>query len=82
MREGALRALAVIGPQRWPRVPEGPALSSAGWGHCVWSAGVASSLPLAEKINAFVRDPVSRERLINIGLRPTGNTPDEFRDII
>ncbi len=92
MRDGMLRALAVTGPQRWPQVPDVPtfvergleALRLVGWGGIFAPAGTPAPLVelLAEKINAFVRDPANRERLITIGLLPTGTTPAAFRDII
>jgi len=91
VRSGKLRALAVTTPQRVPALPDIPAVAEAlpgyevvGWYGVVGPAGMRA--PLVERLHdELVRvlgQADVRERILNDGSEPVGNTPREFRDFM
>jgi len=91
MREGLLRGLAVTGSRRWPLSPKIPTfqeqqvpLTLIGWNGLFAPRGTPGPIlkRLSDAANTMVRDPANFDRLLKIGLIPTGTTPDEFESII
>ncbi|MCI0754739.1 Bug family tripartite tricarboxylate transporter substrate binding protein [Teichococcus vastitatis] len=91
MRDGLLRGLAVTGTKRWPLSAEIPTfqeqqvpLPLIGWNGLFAPKGTPQPTlkRLAEAANRMVQDQDNRDRLLKIGLIPSGTTPDEFEAII
>jgi len=91
VRAGKLRALAVTTPQRVPALPDLPAVAEAlpgyevvGWYGVIGPAGMP--VPLVERLHddlvRVLAQPDVRERIVNDGSEPVGNTPREFRDFM
>ncbi|MFC4169595.1 Bug family tripartite tricarboxylate transporter substrate binding protein [Teichococcus aestuarii] len=91
MREGLLRGLAVTGTKRWPLSAEIPTfqeqqvpLTLIGWNGLFAPRGTPQPIlkRLSEAANKMVQDPENLDRLLKIGLIPSGTTPEEFEAII
>ncbi|HET7363596.1 MAG TPA: tripartite tricarboxylate transporter substrate binding protein [Burkholderiales bacterium] len=91
VRGGKLRALAVTTPQRIPALPDVPAVAEAlpgyevvGWYGVIGPAGMPAPLVerLHEELVRVLAQPDVRERILNDGSEPIGNTPREFRDFM
>jgi len=91
VRAGKLRALAVTTPQRVPALPDLPAVAEAlpgyevvGWYGVIGPAGMPVPLVarLHDELVRVLAQPDVRERIVNDGSEPVGNTPREFRDFM
>ncbi|KAA2212930.1 Bug family tripartite tricarboxylate transporter substrate binding protein [Teichococcus oryzae] len=91
MREGLLRGLAVTGTRRWPLAPELQTfqeqqvpLTLIGWNGLFAPRGTPQPIlkRLATAANKVVQDPANRDRFLQIGLIPSGTTPEEFEAVI
>jgi len=91
VRSGKLRALAVTTPQRVPALPDIPAVAEAlpgyevvGWYGVIGPAGMPSALVerLHDELVRVLGQADVRERILNDGSEPVGNTPREFRDFM
>lgn len=91
LKSGAVRAIAVGSIKRWPGLPDVPSLSetipgldSTFFHGLVGPKGLPAELKAA--INAAVQEVLRDEQLgkkfETMGFVPTGNTPDEFRDLL
>jgi tripartite-type tricarboxylate transporter receptor subunit TctC len=91
VRGGKLRALAVTTPQRIPALPDLPAVAEAlpgyevvGWYGVIGPAAMPT--PLVDRLHhelvRVLARPDVRERILNDGSEPVGNTPREFRDFM
>jgi tripartite-type tricarboxylate transporter receptor subunit TctC len=91
VRGGKLRALAVTTPQRIPALPDLPTVAEAlpgyevvGWYGVIGPAAMPT--PLVERLHhelvRVLAQPDVRERILNDGSEPVGNTPREFRDFM
>jgi tripartite-type tricarboxylate transporter receptor subunit TctC len=87
IRDGRLRPLAVTTAKRSELLPGVPAMGEflPGYDATGWNGiGAPKETPAAiieklnKEINAIVRDPGMKARLINLGLEPLSMTPDEF----
>jgi tripartite-type tricarboxylate transporter receptor subunit TctC len=88
VRGGKLRALAVTSLQRSGGVPDVPTIAESGfpgfdassWFGLVGPAGLPReiALRLQGEVARILKDPALRERFIQQGADPVGNTPDEF----
>lgn len=88
VRGGKLRALAVTSLRRSGGVPEVPTIAESGfpgfdassWFGLVGPAGLPReiALKLQTEIARILKEPVLREKFIQQGADPIGNTPDEF----
>ena len=88
VKEGKLRALAVLTPTRWPELPDVPTMREVGFGDFPgnpWAGIMAPSnmpQPIVRKLNATINDILrsneAKESLakLNVLLRP--GTPEEF----
>src|SRR5882762_7478747 len=91
VRAGKLRALAVTTPQRIPALPDLPAVAEAlpgyevvGWYGVIGPAALPAPLVgrLHDELVRVLAQPDVRERILNDGSEPVGNTPREFRDFM
>jgi tripartite-type tricarboxylate transporter receptor subunit TctC len=88
VRGGKLRALAVTSLQRSGGVPDVPTIAESGfpgfdassWFGLVGPAGLPReiALRLQGEVARILRDPALREKFIQQGADPIGNTPGEF----
>jgi len=86
-RDGRLRALGVTTAKRAELLPDVPAISDflPGYDATGWNGiGAPKNTPSAiierlnKEINAIVRDPAMKTRLIGLGIEPLAMTPAEF----
>jgi tripartite-type tricarboxylate transporter receptor subunit TctC len=92
IRDGKIRALAVLATTRTPDLPEVPTTAEAGlpelviYGYNAILAASATPRPIIEKINAAVNevlaDPDTIARGRTLGLRIGGGPPDELKEIM
>jgi len=92
VKSGRLRALAVAGPHRTDLMPEVPTLKEAGVEGVevpVWYALLAPAATsrevvakLADATARATRSSDTKQRLIEQGADPVGNTPDEFAKLL
>ena len=92
LKGGKVRGLAVTGAVRDPNWPELPTLGEAGvpgveirlFTGFLAPAATPSAIVkrLQEEVARVVRLPEIRERLDQMAIVPSGNTPEEFREII
>jgi tripartite-type tricarboxylate transporter receptor subunit TctC len=85
---GRLRALAITGDARWPALPDVPTMAELGYPaatHWVWlgimaPAGTSSAIVdrLNREINAVLREPEIRDRMLALGTSPIGGSPAAF----
>ncbi|MPZ57256.1 MAG: tripartite tricarboxylate transporter substrate binding protein [Rhizobiales bacterium] len=87
-RSGAMRALAVLAPQRTPALPDMPTMGETikGYEVSTWSGvGIPKGTPdaiverLNREINAGLQDPGITARLAQVGAVPIIVTPAELR---
>ncbi|MGH7186809.1 MAG: Bug family tripartite tricarboxylate transporter substrate binding protein, partial [Pseudomonadota bacterium] len=88
VKSGKLRALAVLGKERYPGLPEVPTAAESGipefevdtWYGVLAPAGVPREI--VARLNAdlvkIMRAPEMRDRLATMGIQPLSSTPDEF----
>ena len=92
VKSGRIRALAVAGPRRSDLMPEVPTLKEAGVEGVevpVWYALLAPAATPREIVNVLgaataraARSADTRQRLIEQGADPVGNTPEEFAKLL
>jgi tripartite-type tricarboxylate transporter receptor subunit TctC len=88
VKSGRLRALAAAGAKRTALMPEVPTLKEAGvngvevvvWYGVLAPAGTPKEIvtTLANAIGRAARSPDIRQKLLDQGAEPVGNTPEEF----
>lgn len=88
---GKARLLAVAGEQRDPMFPSVPTFREQGhdlvaqpWYGLFAPAGTPRAVidRLAQAVAASIKDPATRQRLIDQGLQPTGDGPDRLATIM
>jgi len=92
LKSGKARGLAVTSVKRHPNWPELPTLAEAGipdveirlFTGFLAPAGTPSAIVkrLQREVARVVKLPEIRERLVQMAIDPSGNTPEEFRAII
>jgi tripartite-type tricarboxylate transporter receptor subunit TctC len=88
VKSGRLRPIANLGPKRSDQLPQVPTMAEAGVKGVevvVWYGLFAPAATprdvvakLAETLGRAARSPDIRQRLLDLGAEPVGNTPDEF----
>lgn len=88
---GKVTVIAVSSEQRMPQFPGVPAISETMPNFVLtsWNGFMApASLPkpivdlLAKEVAAIAREPAIEKRLLELGIKPIGNTPAEFAETI
>ncbi len=91
IKAGKLRGLAVTTEQRWPAMPDLPAISellpgySAGFWYGMWApAGTPKEIVsrLNQALARFLKQPEVQEGLRTDGVEPAHSTPEEFARVI
>jgi tripartite-type tricarboxylate transporter receptor subunit TctC len=88
VKSGRLRPIANLGPRRSDQLPQVPTMAEAGvkgvevvvW-YGIFAPGATPRdvvAKLAETLGRAARSPEIRQRLLDLGAEPVGNTPDEF----
>ena len=87
LQEGRMRALAVTSAERWPTLPDVPAMAEAGMPDfvvTVWAELVAPAQTprsIVERLNGAMRqivgDPAVQERFLQGGARAVWSTPED-----
>jgi len=88
VKDGKLRALAVLTKKRSPGLPDTPTMAEAGFPEVEGDGWVGALVPartpkeivdtLHREIVKMLREPDMIERLATLGLDPIGTTPQEF----
>jgi tripartite-type tricarboxylate transporter receptor subunit TctC len=88
VKDGKLRALAVMGRARMPVLPDVPTMAEAGypdvevedWLAFLAPAGTPKEIiaVLHREIVNIIASPEMKERMAALGFAPVGNTPEEF----
>jgi tripartite-type tricarboxylate transporter receptor subunit TctC len=92
VKSGRLRALAVAGPHRSELMPEVPTMKEAGVDGVevpVWYALLAPAATPREVVTTLGKATAraahsadTKQRLVDLGADPVGNTPDEFTKLL
>jgi tripartite-type tricarboxylate transporter receptor subunit TctC len=92
VKAGRLRPLANLGPKRSDQLPEVPTMREAGikgvevvvWYGLLAPAATPRDIvaKLADAIARAARSPDTRQRLLDLGAEPVGNTPEEFGKLL
>jgi tripartite-type tricarboxylate transporter receptor subunit TctC len=92
LKAGTLRAIAILGPERAPSLPDVPTIGEAGYPDVqgVTFNGVfapkATPRPVVDKLSAAIRAALARpdvvERLAALGSTARGSTPEEFSSFL
>jgi tripartite-type tricarboxylate transporter receptor subunit TctC len=92
VKAGRLRPLANLGPRRSDQLPAVPTMSEAGvkgvevvvWYGLLAPAATPRDIvaKLADAIARAARAPDTKQRLIDLGAEPVGNTPEEFGKLL
>ncbi|HRO60348.1 MAG TPA: tripartite tricarboxylate transporter substrate binding protein [Burkholderiaceae bacterium] len=88
IRSGKVRPIAVTTPERWPDAPEIPTIAEAGvpgyevaaWFGILAPAGTPK--PVVELLHRssaeILKEPAFEKRLLELGAKPSGITPEQF----
>ena len=92
VRSGRIRALAVLAPKRSELMPEVPTIQEAGVSDVivpVWYALLAPAGTPREIVKTLndatvraARDPALKQKMVEQGADPVGNTPEEFAKLL
>ena len=92
VKSGKLRALALLGKERYPDLPDVPTAAESGmpefevdtWYGVLAPAGVPREIVarLNGDLVRMMRAPEMRERLAPMGIQPLASTPDEFGEFL
>ena len=92
VKSGKLRALALLGKERYPDLPDVPTAAESGmpefevdtWYGVLAPAGVPREVVarLNGDLVRIMRTPEMRERLATMGIQPLASSPDEFGEFL
>jgi tripartite-type tricarboxylate transporter receptor subunit TctC len=90
IQEGRMRALAITTPQRWPALPEVPTMAEAGFSGLsygpwhMWAGPAAMPREVVDRLSREIRtafaDPALQQRVIGMGARLLGTTPEQLAE--
>jgi tripartite-type tricarboxylate transporter receptor subunit TctC len=92
VKAGKLRALAISSPTRWPAAPDVPTMAEAGYPAVTASSWIGLIAPaktppavlakISAEMDAVLRQPDVRTRLIDYGIDPVGGKAEQFQAFI
>ncbi len=92
IKAGTLRALAVAGAKRLPQLPDVPTTAEAGLAGVDVSSWFGTVVPaktprkvvtqLSTQIAKALREPDVQQRLVDLGVRSIGSSPEEFAEFL
>jgi tripartite-type tricarboxylate transporter receptor subunit TctC len=88
IKSGKVKPIAVANPQRLPQLPDAPTFAELGHANVVAAAHVGMVVPAAtppetiaalnKQVVATLNDAAVGKTLVDFGVEPVGNTPDEY----
>ncbi|OZI49539.1 Bug family tripartite tricarboxylate transporter substrate binding protein [Bordetella genomosp. 4] len=92
IKGGKVRALAVANSTRLPQLPDVPTFAELGYKNVEAAAQVgivvpaATPKPIIDKLNhelvETIKDPAIRQKLVDFGIEPVGDTPAEYAALL
>jgi len=92
IKGGKVRALAVANATRLPQLPDVPTFAELGYKNVEAAALVGMVVPAAtppelvttlnKQVVAALKDPGTNKRLVDFGVEPVGNTPQQYGDLL
>ncbi|RTZ44555.1 tripartite tricarboxylate transporter substrate binding protein [Candidimonas sp. SYP-B2681] len=92
IKGGKVKPLAVANPERLAQLPDVPTFAELGYPNVVAAAQVGmvttGGTPkdavnaLNKHVVATLNEPAVRQRLVDFGIQPVGNTPDEYAALL
>jgi len=92
IKGGKVRALAVANSTRLPQLPDVPTFAELGYKNVEAAAQVgivvpaATPKPVIDKLNhelvETIKDPAIRQKLVDFGIEPVGDTPAEYAALL
>jgi tripartite-type tricarboxylate transporter receptor subunit TctC len=92
IKSGKVKALAVANATRLPQLPDVPTFAELGYKNVEAAALVGMVVPAAtptdtiavinKQVVAAINDPAVKQRLIDFGVEPVGNTPAQFAALL
>lgn len=89
---GKIRPLAVANPTRLPQLPDVPTFAELGYKSVEAAALVGMVAPantpstvvasLQKQVAAAIQEPSVRQKLVDFGIEPVGNTPQQYADLL
>jgi len=92
IKGGKVKPLAVANPERLPQLPDVPTFAELGYPSVVAAAHVGMVAPSAtpadtikilnEKVVAALKEPKVNATLVEFGIQPVGNSPEEYAEML
>lgn len=92
IKGGKVKPLAVANPERLAQLPDVPTFAELGYPNIVAAAQVGlvttagtpdqTVAALNKEVVAVLNEPAVHQRLVDFGIQPVGNTPQEYTDLL
>lgn len=92
IKGGKVKPLAVANPERLAQLPDVPTFAELGYPNIVAAAQVGlvttagtpdqTIAALNKEVVAVLNEPAVHQRLVDFGIQPVGNTPQEYTDLL
>ncbi|MYN13368.1 tripartite tricarboxylate transporter substrate binding protein [Pusillimonas sp. TS35] len=92
LKDGRVKPIAVANPERLPQLPDVPTFAELGYKNIVAAAHVGMVVPagtpqdtidvLNKKVVTALNEPATRQKLIDFGIQPVGNTPAQYSELL